>query len=53
MNRKQILDEVCYRNTPKFNLDLALEALARNGMARLELRKLEKGRKMEIWFALT
>jgi hypothetical protein len=51
MSRDRIIDDVCYRNTPKIQLDQALEALAKNNMARMELRKVEKGRKIEMWFA--
>jgi hypothetical protein len=51
MSRERIIDDVCYRNTTKTQLNQALEALAKNNMARMELRKGVKGRKSEVWFA--
>jgi hypothetical protein len=53
MGRDQINDDVLYRNTPKIQLDLALEALAQNGLARLEIKRAANKRKIEVWFAST
>jgi hypothetical protein len=51
VSRDWIIDNVCYRNIPRIQLEQALEALAKNNMARLEVRKVEKGRRIEVWFA--
>jgi hypothetical protein len=50
MTRDMIIDDVCYRNTPKIQLDQALESLSKNDMVRMELIKIKKGRKIEKWF---
>jgi hypothetical protein len=51
LSRTQISDQVCYRNTPSSKLDEALEALAKNGLARLTIQLGEKGLKIEQWSA--
>jgi hypothetical protein len=51
MTRTQIYEDVCYRNTPSAKLDEAFEALAKNGIARMDFRMTESGRKVEMWFA--
>ena len=48
MSRERIQVEVLHRNTPKTALDEALEALAKNGMACLEMKRIEKGRSAKI-----
>jgi hypothetical protein len=53
ISRTDISVDVCYRNTPKIQLDQALEALAKNGMARMEIREGENGRRTEFWFPVT
>lgn len=51
MNRDRINNEVTGRNGTKVQMDHALEALARNGMADVEMIIGEKGRRLEVWHA--
>jgi hypothetical protein len=48
VSRERIPVEVLHRNTPKTALDEALEALAKNGMVCLEMKRIEKGRSAEF-----
>jgi hypothetical protein len=51
VSREWIVDNVCYRHIVRIQLEQALEALVKNNMVRMELRKAENGRKIEVWFA--
>jgi hypothetical protein len=51
LSKTEISSQVCFRNTPSSNLDEALEALAKNGLARLTIHLSEKGGKLEQWSA--
>jgi hypothetical protein len=49
LSKTQISNQVCYRNTPSSKLDEALEALAKNGLAKMTIQLGEKGVKIEQW----
>jgi hypothetical protein len=53
MRRTDIQQEVCYRNTPKSQLDAALTELVQNKLAFLKLEKPAKAKPIERWFATT
>jgi hypothetical protein len=53
LTRTEIQNDVCYRRTPKTQLDGALAELAKNKLARLTLEDTKRGPRIEHWFAVT
>jgi hypothetical protein len=50
MTKKEISDNVCYRNTPIAKIEKALETLAKNRLARMTL-ELQNDKPIERWFS--
>lgn len=53
LTRRDISDDVCYRNTPSTKIEVALEVLAKSRLARLSIELGEKSRRIERWHART
>jgi hypothetical protein len=53
LTRTEINNDVCYRTTPKSQLDAALAELAKNKLAKMSLEEAKKGPRIERWFAAT
>jgi hypothetical protein len=53
LTRTNIHEDVCYRTTPKSQLDAALAELAKNRLAKMSLEEAKKGPRIERWFAAT
>jgi hypothetical protein len=51
LRKTDIHKDVCYRTTPKSQLDAALAELAKNNLAKMTLEKKGKGPSVEWWFA--
>jgi len=50
LTRTAIQNDVCYRTTPKSQLDAALAELAKNNLAKMTLEDAKKGPRIERWF---
>jgi hypothetical protein len=53
LTRTNIHEDVCYRTTPKSQLDAALAELAKNKLAKMSLEDAKKGPRVERWFVTT
>jgi hypothetical protein len=51
LTRNDIKNDVCYRNTPKTQIETALAELAKNRLATMTLEEAKKGPRTERWFA--
>jgi hypothetical protein len=49
LSKTEISSQVCYRNTPSSKLDEALEALAKNKLAKMTIQLGPKGARIEQW----
>jgi hypothetical protein len=52
LTRNQIQNDVCYRTTPKSQLDTAFGELVKNKLATFTVEEAEKGRPAERWFVV-